>query len=228
MQIRDYVENRDTLSMEDPLFQIPLRKEFLLRNIGRGKRVLDVGCLGGQISELIRRQNNRVWGVELNARAAEIARGKGIPVEVADIEKGLPYEDRYFDVVHAGEVIEHLYDTKYFLNECARVLEPRGILLLTVPNLNSLENRLRVASGQYLSLTGAYPEDHFGTHIRQFNAPKLNELCRSTGFEIEEIRGAPTLEPKGAILDKGLAVAARLFPNLSKILMIRARKIRPA
>jgi len=228
MQIHEFAERYDSLASEDPLYEIPLRKEFVLANIGRGNRVLDVGCLGGRLTDLIRRQNNRVWGVEINAAAAEEARKRGIQVKVADVERGLPYDNAMFDVVNAGEVVEHLYDTKFFFSECARVLAPGGILLFTTPNLNSLENRLRVVSGQYLALTGAFPEDHFGTHIRVLNAAKIQELCRQTGFEVEELRGIPTLASKGPVVDLGLATVGRLFPSLSKLLMARARKLSAA
>src|SRR5262245_38993548 len=108
MEMRDYMTRYDSLASEEALYRIPLRKEFLLAQVGRGKRVLDVGCLGGQISELIKKQNNEVWGVEINPKAAEAAKRKGIRVRIANAEEGLPFEDGFFDVVNAGEVVEHL------------------------------------------------------------------------------------------------------------------------
>src|SRR3954469_10742117 len=114
MQMHDYVSKYDSLASEDALYDIPQRKEYLLGQIGRGKRVLDVGCLGGKLSREILERNNEVWGVEINPAAAEVAQRRGIRVKVADAEQGLPFEDSSFDVVHAGEVIEHLYDTKHF------------------------------------------------------------------------------------------------------------------
>jgi 2-polyprenyl-3-methyl-5-hydroxy-6-metoxy-1,4-benzoquinol methylase len=53
MRMGEYIETFDDLAEESALFEIPFRKEFILKSIGRGKRVLDVGCLGGQISKLI-------------------------------------------------------------------------------------------------------------------------------------------------------------------------------
>src|SRR4051794_2265032 len=103
MQMHDYVAKYDSLASEEALFNIPYRKEYLLEQIGRGKRVLDVGCLGGQISRLIMEQNNVVHGVEINERAAQLARERGIRVKVADVENGIPFKDASFDVVHAGE-----------------------------------------------------------------------------------------------------------------------------
>jgi 2-polyprenyl-3-methyl-5-hydroxy-6-metoxy-1,4-benzoquinol methylase len=224
MQMHDYVSKYNSLASEEALFNIPQRKEYLLAQIGRGKRVLDVGCLGGQISRLILERGNEVWGVEINPTAAEVARKRGIRVKVADVEQGLPFEDLSFDVVHAGEVLEHLYDTKSFFADCRRVLKPGGILLFTTPNLNSLENRLRVVTGGYLSMIGAYPEDHYGGHVRVFNVQKVKELCRQTGFELKTVRGVFGLEARARWLDAPLRVAGRVAPTFSKLLMFKAQK----
>src|SRR6185437_2440126 len=152
MRMNEYIEHYDDLASEDALFSIPLRKEFILRSIGRGKRVLDVGCLGGQISQLIHDRNNEVIGIEANPKAAEVARSRGIQVLEANVEDGFPCETASFDAVCAAEIVEHLYDTKTFFQEAARVLKPRGVFVFTTPNLNSLGNRIRVARGGYLAM----------------------------------------------------------------------------
>ena len=224
MQMHDYITRYDSLASEDALFNIPHRKEYLLEQIGRGKRVLDVGCLGGQLSRLIMEQNNEVWGVEINPNAAEMARKRGIRVKVADVEEGLPFEAGAFDIVHAGEILEHLYDTKHFFQECRRVLKSGGLLLFTAPNLNSIENRLRVITGGYLSMVGAYPEDHFGDHVRIFNVSKVREICRETGFDLRDVRGVFNLERRAKWIETPLKVAARMAPSLSKLLMFKAQK----
>ncbi len=169
-------------------------------------------------------QNNEVWGVELNPVAAEVARKRGIKVKIANVEEGLPFKNASFDVVNAGEVVELLYDTKLFFHECFRVLKPGGILLFTTPNLNSLENRVRVVTGSYLAMVGAYPEDHFGEHVRIFNLAKVRELCRQTGLEMLDVRGVFSLVPRARWIDTPLRVAARVAPTLSKLLMVKARR----
>jgi SAM-dependent methyltransferase len=224
MRMHQYIESYDDLATEGELFNIPLRKEFILKAIGRGKRVLDVGCLGGQITQLIRNQNNDVVGLEANPKAAEIARARGIEVVVANVEDGIPFPPSSLDAVSAAEIVEHLYDTKHFFEEVARVLRPGGTFVFTTPNLNSIENRIRVASGGYLGMTGAYPEDHFGGHVRVFNRQKIDELCGHTGFKVEVIRGIPALGSHGPIWDRSMKVAGRFLPSFSKILMVKAVK----
>lgn len=225
MQMRDYVAKYDNLASEDELFDIPHRKEYILNKIGKGKKVLDVGCLGGKVSRLIMEQNNEVWGAEANANAAALAEQRGIRVKIANVEDGLPFENKTFDVVNAGEVIEQLYDTKHFFQEAHRVLKDKGLLLFTTPNLNSLENRLRVMRGGYLSMAGAYPEDHFGDHVRVFNLSKIQELCRRTGFKLIDVSGIPNLESHGRLIDGTLAWFGKVLPSLSKLLMVTAQKL---
>lgn len=224
MQIHEYISKYDNLISEERLFQIPLRKEYILNQVGSGKTVLDVGCLGGQISKMIMDRHNRVFAVEVNPRAAEAARKLGIPVQVANVEEGLPFEDEFFDVVNAGELVDHLYDTKHFFLECYRVLKKNGVFLFTTPNLNSLENRLRMMAGQYLDMVGAYPEDSFGDHIRFFNISKIEELCLQTGFQVEDVRGIFYLKSKGKWMDFPFNLAGRIAPGFSKLLIVKVRK----
>jgi 2-polyprenyl-3-methyl-5-hydroxy-6-metoxy-1,4-benzoquinol methylase len=224
MQMRDYVAKYDSLASEDLLFQIPFRKEYILSRVGKGKRVLDVGCLGGKFSRLMFDQNNDVWGVEANPAAAALAELRGIRVKVANVEDGIPFPDLFFHVVNAGELVENLYDTKYFFEEAHRVLQKDGLLLLTTPNLNSWENRIRVVTGDYLSMTGAYPEDHFGSHVRVFNQKKIRELCEQTGFQLIDVSGVPHLESFGKWLDTPLSWVGKFLPSFSKLLLITAQK----
>jgi hypothetical protein len=74
-------------------------------------------------------------------------------------------------------------------------------------------------------MTGAYPEDHFGGHVRIFNRDKINELCSQTGFEIEKLRGIPLLSSYGKLWDRSMKITGKFLPTLSKILMVRARRV---
>ena len=224
MRMQDYITRYDSLASEDSLFEIPIRKEYILSKIGRGKRVLDVGCLGGKLSRLIMDQKNDVFGVEVNPVAAAVAERRGVRVIVANVEQGLPFDDSYFDVVNAGEVVGYLYDTKFFFEEMKRVLKDQGIILFTAPNLNSIENRLRIFSGGYLNMVGAYPEDHFGKQVRVFNLKKIRELCDQTGLEVTDMSGILNLETHGKWIDSPLFWVGKKFPSFSKLLMVTARK----
>ncbi len=225
MQMRDYVARYDSLASEDAFFDIPLRKEYVLSRVGKGKKVLDVGCLGGRLTRLIMDQNNEVWGVDINPAAAAVAQKRGVRVKIANVEDGFPFGGGSFDVVNAGEVIEHLYDTKNFFEEARRVLKTQGLILFSVPNLNSFENRIRVVTGGYLSMAGAYPEDHFGDRVRVFNLAKIRELCNQTGFRLIDVCGIPNLQSRGRWIDGSLGIVGKILPSFSKLLMLTAQRI---
>jgi 2-polyprenyl-6-hydroxyphenyl methylase/3-demethylubiquinone-9 3-methyltransferase len=225
MEMREYRRRRDALAEEERWLTIPGRQEFLLAEIGRGRKVLDVGCLGGRMSALVQAQHNEVWGLELNPEAAREARRRGIRVVEGDAEQGLPFPAGEFDFVHAGEILEYLYDTSFFFAECARVLKPGGALLLTTVNLNSLANRVHVLTGGYLRDLGAYPEDHHGDQVRVFNLAKLRELAERSGFAIERVRGVPTLRAPGAWARPAWKAWSRWWPQGARLLLARARKL---
>ncbi len=63
------------------------------------------------------------------------------------MEEGIPYPDDSFDVVSAGEVIEHIYDPDRLLAETRRVLRPGGHVVLTTPNLQAWYNRALFVAG---------------------------------------------------------------------------------
>lgn len=228
--MHDYLSKYDSLAEEDQWIGIPGRKEWILNQIGKGKRVLDVGCLGGKLSQNIARAGNEVWGVEVNPYSARLAEKRGIQVKVADVEDGLPFDSAQFDVVHAGGVMSHLYDTKGFFEEVRRVLKPDGVFLFVAPNLNSLENRFKVFMGGYLSEAGAYPEDHHGSRIRFYNLEKIRELCGATRFRVEDAQGLALQDlPEGmpsalkGVLSHFSRPIEKYFPQAATLLMIKAR-----
>jgi SAM-dependent methyltransferase len=59
---------------------------------------------------------------------------------VCDVEIGLPFRDNFFDLIFCGEVIEHTFNTDYFISEVYRIL--RWFLIITTPNLASFWNRI--------------------------------------------------------------------------------------
>ena len=165
-------------------------------------RVLDLGCSGGLLAEKIRAAGHFVVGVD----RAEVAgvRARTDRFFVADLERGIPEAvGAGYDVIIAGDVIEHLTQPADALRGMSRVLQPGGQLLLSVPNFGHWYPRLRVA-------IGAFGYDRLGildeTHLRFFTRSTLRRLVRSAGFDIQEERA--TGLPFGAITAAGTMSAA--------------------
>ncbi len=138
--------------------------------------VLDIGCGTGVNARHLSAKGHRVIGLDLSPVAVEgFCEGGGVGV-VADAASGLPLADATFGLVFASEVIEHLEDTTFFLDEVLRVLRPGGRLVLSTPNSSFWLYRLA-------SLAGKRPTDlqHPG-HVRFFSLPSLRRHLIQTGF----------------------------------------------
>lgn len=110
-------------------------------------RILDLGYLAGRDMLPLLRAGWDCHGIEISPRACAEATKRGIKAVQYDLNKGIPFDDEFFNVVWAAEIIEHLLDTDLLLNECHRVLREDGVLLISTPNLASLINRVRLLFG---------------------------------------------------------------------------------
>lgn len=87
-----------------------------------------------------------------------------------------PFDDAEFDVVLFCEIIEHLLmDPVSVLLEIKRVLKPDGVLILTTPNVNKLDNILKITSGS--NIYGYYSgHGPYGRHNREYTTNELKTL----------------------------------------------------
>ncbi|HOO57121.1 MAG TPA: class I SAM-dependent methyltransferase [bacterium] len=105
-------------------------------------KLLDVGCSLGIFLDLARKKGWDVTGVELNQRARKVAKKKfGLDLLDKPLNE-LDLEDESFDVVTLWEVLEHLTDPNSMLDECYRLLKPGGMLVILVPNCDSIAVRI--------------------------------------------------------------------------------------
>ena len=155
---------------------VPERIPLLVAAVGRGKRVLDLGCRSGALTRHFL-EGNSVVGLDVDANALEKAAVLGIEPVQANVEETLPFDDGSFDAVVAGELLEHLQFPDALVAEIRRVLRPGGVLAGSVPNAFRVQSRLRF-------LRGNAPEDD-PTHLRMFSPAALRELL--AGFERVEL-----------------------------------------
>jgi SAM-dependent methyltransferase len=134
-----------------------------------GRDVLEAGCGEGYGADLIAGVARRVVAVDYDEAAVAHVRSRYPRVEVtqANLAK-LPLPDASVDVVVNFQVIEHLWDQGQFIRECARVLRPSGLLMVSTPN------RITFSPGRDT------PINPF--HTRELNADELTELLVDAGF----------------------------------------------
>src|SRR5262249_50988888 len=101
----------------------------------RGKRVLDIACGEGYgAAALARAGAASTIGIDCSPEVCDHARRKyGLDARPGDA-RAIPLPDRSIDVVVSLETIEHVDDPAAFVGECARVLVPEGMLIVSTPN----------------------------------------------------------------------------------------------
>ena len=156
-----HAENRN----DGEFIFVPERLPLFVAAVGGpGKLVLDLGCRTGAVAEHFLAGND-VVGVDIDRGALEHAAARGIKAIWADIEEPLPFEDGSFDVVVAGELLEHVRFADQVVAEIARVLRPDGVLVGSVPNAYRLKNRLKFLAGR--------PPERDPTHLRMFSPASI-------------------------------------------------------
>jgi ubiquinone/menaquinone biosynthesis C-methylase UbiE len=164
---RFYEQHHSGKRKYDHVFGDEERRDMLVRLVGTGNRVLDIGCRSGSLTRDYV-DGNDVVGVDVDRDALELFRERlSLEAHWLDVDYDrLPFPDASFDVVACTEVLEHLRFPGTALAEVRRVLRPDGRLVGSVPNATRLRNRWRF-------LVGALNEDP--THLRMYSPDTLRD-----------------------------------------------------
>jgi SAM-dependent methyltransferase len=168
-----YAEHNRTERGAGFVFAGPEREALFKRYVGGpGRRVLDLGCRDGALTRTYV-EGNEIVGVDADREALAAAALLGIETHWADLDQPLDFPDASFDVVVAGELLEHLRDPAPLVAEVRRVLRPGGTFVASVPNAYRLKRRLLFLAGR--------PPDDDPTHLQMFSPSDVRALL--AGFE---------------------------------------------
>jgi len=188
------------LNYSDHASQVKIKT--VLAAIEKGKHVLDYGSGDGQHASLIQKHCSAdVVGVDISPRAVDMARKRNPALSFHVIEDGkpLPFERETFDVVFAGDVIEHLLDVDSLVREWSRVTKQGGLLIVTTPYHGFVKNVV-------IALTCF--DQHFsprGEHIRFFTVRTLTSCLEAAGFRVTDVKYRGRMYP----FSSGMMVFAR-------------------
>ncbi len=167
--------------------------------------LLDIGCKDGkrtlQYCSALNINKENAMGVDVDEEFLNISKNH-FQVKKVDIEcDKLPYEEKYFDVVVINQVLEHIKNIHFVILEIDRILKVNGHLLIGIPNLAALHNRLLLIFGrQPLCM------DLKGTHVRGFTHSIMKQLIKQNSrFKIIKMTGAliyPIPYPFSQIISK--------------------------
>ena len=149
----------------------------LLEFVKDGERFIDLGCGVGVPAQLIRekRKDCEIWGVDIsdeviNNNKKSDPKSKWFQGYVGGLDF-LPLN--YFDIVFAGEVIEHLDTPSFLFSDAYKILKEGGKLIITTP----IENHI------------SSPE-----HIWEFTKEDIIKFYKDAGFKNVQFRDLPDLE----------------------------------
>lgn len=197
--------------------------------------VLDLGCGVGYGSNMlsIPEKVNEVIGIDISSSALNYANryydNNKVHYALSSAES-LPIGDKYFDVVTAFEIIEHVADYQKTIREIFRVIKNNGYLFISSPNPRDMLNRLR-----HRLFGKPFPDKYQKNphHIKEFYYEELFDILKNEGFKIEDSYGQtmrlPILQTfiksKHRCLYKIPIDLGKLFPKYSIVYVFRCRKI---
>ena len=184
----------DPASEFRPLHEInPLRLGWIdARAQLAGKRVLDVGCGGGILSESMAARGAEVTGIDLSDKALKVAQlhllesGRQVAYRRIDVEALAREQPGHYDVVTCMEVLEHVPDPASQVVACGRLLKPGGHAFFATINRNPKSFLFAIVGAEYI--LRLLPR---GTHEyeRLIKPSELAAYCRSAGLAVSELIG---------------------------------------
>lgn len=185
----------DTNSEFKPLHDInPLRLEWIAGLAGglQGKRVVDVGCGGGILSESMALQGAWVTGIDLAEKPLKVAKlhrlesGVEVDYRLIAVEDLAAAEPESFDVVTCMEMLEHVPDPVSVMSACARLVKPDGWVFFSTLNRNPKSYLFAIIGAEYV--LNMLPK---GTHdwSRFIKPHELAAYARQAGLDSIELMG---------------------------------------
>ena len=184
----------DPTSEFKPLHAInPLRLDWIQKHAElTGKKVLDVGCGGGILTESMAKVGAQAKGIDLSEKALKVAdlhsleTGIAVNYEYISAENLASKEAGQYDVVTCMEMLEHVPEPLSIIQACSRLVKPGGKVFFSTLNRNPKSYLLAIIGAEYI--LKMLPK---GTHdYKKFIKPsELGNYLREANLEMNEMIG---------------------------------------
>lgn len=194
----------------------------ILENVPESGNLLDIGCAEGtktiQYANKLLVSLENVSGIELKPEYVKLAQEHFRIINVNLEYDPFPFQDQEIEVIICNQILEHLKNIYFPLSEIDRVLKIGGYLIIGIPNLAALLNRIFILFGRQPSCNVI-----MGPHIRCFTHKGFMEFVRqNTNFKLQSINAATLYPFPFPVVEYG----AKLFPGLSSYTFYLLKKIR--
>jgi 2-polyprenyl-6-hydroxyphenyl methylase/3-demethylubiquinone-9 3-methyltransferase len=157
---------------------------------------VDLGCGEGKLMGLVEAKVSRAVGLDLLDYRLEIAKKtfesqikqKKFSFQQFDLNQKLPFDDASVSVVAAVSVIEYVHDPVALLKEMVRILKPGGVLIVEVPNLAFVGERVKLLFGGLIGSANA--PGWQGGRLHHFTYDTLSEALENFDLQIQQKRGS--------------------------------------
>lgn len=144
------------------------RIPHLKKWVGKNKKILDLGCRDGTLTQAYV-EGNEVVGVDIDRKALELLHQKlDIETHWLDLNREWTFAEESFDIIVACEILEHLYYPHLFLQRVVKSLKQKGLFIGSVPNAFRIRNRLKFLLGK------EFETDK--THVNYFSYYQLHSF----------------------------------------------------
>lgn len=172
----------------------PLRARYIESASGglRDRRVVDVGCGAGLLSEALARRGARVLGIDMAREVLDVARrhaaDEGVAVQYREVAAEALADEApgAYDVVTCLEMLEHVPDPSSVVAACARLVRPGGTVVFSTINRNAKAFALAIVAAEYVLNLVARGTHEYAKLIRP---SELERWVRAAGLEAVEVRG---------------------------------------
>lgn len=211
--------SRDILSKNVKRFLNDIK---YIKKYCKSGKILEIGSAPYHLTYTLSKLDYSVIGIDIDpSRFEKFIKEQNLNIIKHDIENdALPFKDNEFQFVIFNEIFEHLrIDPISTLKEINRILQPDGILMLTTPNLYSIQNIVSFLRGRgfdnpYKQFEQLHKIGHMG-HVRLYSVKQVKEFLNNTGFDVVDTDRKSYLPLNG--LYAPLNILRSIFPGFHTV-----------